>query len=65
MSAKVNLSEKLARLSHHFAPRTVTECTGHHVMVAKRKGTFVWHEHDVTRDEAHVLSRPARPTLAI
>jgi len=55
MSGKVNLSEKLARFSQHFAPRTVAEFNGHDVMVAKLKGPFVWHKHEDTDDFFLVL----------
>ena len=52
----VNLIEKLATFSEHWAPRTVAEFNGHDVMVAKVKGEFRWHEHADTDDFFLVLS---------
>lgn len=52
----VNLIEKLATFSEHWAPRTVAEFNGHDVMVAKVKGEFHWHQHADTDDFFLVLS---------
>jgi mannose-6-phosphate isomerase-like protein (cupin superfamily) len=46
----VNLTEKLATFTEHYQPRTVAEFNGHDIMVAKLKGSFVWHKHDDTDD---------------
>jgi mannose-6-phosphate isomerase-like protein (cupin superfamily) len=56
MSDKVNLAEKLAQFTDHFAPRTVAEFNGHDVMVAKLQGEFIWHSHDDSDDFFLVLS---------
>ena len=56
MSEKVNLAEKLATFTEHWAPRTVTEFNGHDVMVVKVQGPFVWHKHDDTDDFCPVLA---------
>ena len=56
MSEKVNLAEKLATFTEHWAPRTVTEFNGHDVMVVKVQGPFVWHKHDDTGDFCPVLA---------
>ena len=55
MDGTVNLAEKLARFSEHWAPRTVATFNGHDVMVVKAKGEFVWHKHDDTDDLFLVL----------
>lgn len=55
MSDKINLSEKLAGFSEHWAPRTVATFNGHDVMVVKVQGEFVWHTHDDTDDLFLVL----------
>ena len=55
MNQKVNLAEKLAQFSDHFAPRTVAQFNGHDVMVTKLKGPFIWHTHDDTDDFFLVL----------
>jgi mannose-6-phosphate isomerase-like protein (cupin superfamily) len=51
----INLAEKLAGFSEHYAPRTVTAFNGHDVMVVKVKGPFTWHKHDNTDDFFLVL----------
>lgn len=52
---KVNLAEKLAGFSEHWAPRTVAQLNGHDVMVVKVQGEFVWHAHEDTDDFFLVL----------
>ncbi|MCF8239291.1 MAG: cupin domain-containing protein [Saprospiraceae bacterium] len=44
---KVNISEKLTLFHDHWHPRIVGELNGQHVKLAKLKGEFVWHKHDV------------------
>jgi mannose-6-phosphate isomerase-like protein (cupin superfamily) len=53
---KVNLAEKLAQFSDHWAPRTVAQLNEYDVMVAKVQGEFVWHAHEDTDDFFLVLS---------
>lgn len=53
---KVNLAEKLAQFSDHWAPRTVAQLNAYDVMVVKVLGEFVWHQHDETDDFFLVLS---------
>ena len=43
---KVNLAEKLARVSEHWSPRIVGELNGQLVKVVKFLGPFVWHHHE-------------------
>lgn len=38
MADTVNLAEKLAQFSDHFAPRTVAHFNGHDVMVVRANG---------------------------
>ncbi len=52
---KINLQEKLARFTDHWAPRTVAGFNGHDVMVVKVHGEFVWHSHEETDDFFLVL----------
>ena len=56
MEDKVNLADKLARFTDHFAPRTVARFKDCDVMVVKARGEFVWHKHDDTDDFFLVLS---------
>ena len=55
MEDKVNLTEKLARFTDHFAPRVVASFNDCDVMVVKAHGEFVWHRHDDTDDFFLVL----------
>ena len=43
---KVNLQEKLKRVSDHWSPKIVGELNGHHVKLVKLQGEFVWHRHE-------------------
>jgi mannose-6-phosphate isomerase-like protein (cupin superfamily) len=55
MLDKVNLGEKLAQFSEHFAPRAIAQLNDYDVMVVKARGEFVWHKHDDTDDFFLVL----------
>lgn len=55
MTNPVNLAEKLAQFSDHWAPRTVAEFNGHDIMVVKVQGEFRWHSHADTDDLFLVL----------
>jgi mannose-6-phosphate isomerase-like protein (cupin superfamily) len=55
MNEKVNLAEKLALFSDHWAPRTVASFNEYDIMVVKVQGEFVWHKHDDTDDFFLVL----------
>ncbi|AKQ45495.1 hypothetical protein TH63_07305 [Rufibacter radiotolerans] len=44
---KVNLSQKLSLFTDHWNPRIVGELNGQHVKLAKLKGEFVWHHHEL------------------
>lgn len=43
---KVNLSEKLAKISEYWKPHIVAELNGQMVKAVKFKGEFVWHHHE-------------------
>jgi len=43
---KVNLAEKLARVSDFWSPKIVGELNGQQVKLVKFKGPFIWHHHD-------------------
>lgn len=43
---KVNLAEKLARVSDYWSPKIVGELNGQQVKLVKFKGPFIWHHHD-------------------
>jgi mannose-6-phosphate isomerase-like protein (cupin superfamily) len=43
---KVNVAEKLARVSEHWSPKIVGELNGQMVKLVKFLGPFVWHHHE-------------------
>src|SRR5688500_14749163 len=43
---KVNLAEKLARITEHWRPKVVGELNGQEVKLVRFLGTFVWHHHE-------------------
>jgi mannose-6-phosphate isomerase-like protein (cupin superfamily) len=55
MTDSINLAEKLAQFSEHWAPRTVAQLNDYDVMVVKVRGEFVWHSHADTDDFFLVL----------
>ena len=44
---KVNIAQKLSLFSDYWNPRIAGELNGQHVKLAKLKGEFVWHKHDL------------------
>jgi mannose-6-phosphate isomerase-like protein (cupin superfamily) len=48
MADKVNLAEKLASFSDHWAPRIVARYNENEVRLVKVEGEFIWHSHDDT-----------------
>jgi mannose-6-phosphate isomerase-like protein (cupin superfamily) len=55
MTDSINLAEKLAQFSEHWAPRTVAQLNDYDIMVVKVQGEFVWHSHADTDDFFLVL----------
>jgi len=53
---KVNLEQKLAAFTDHWAPRIVGELNGQEVKLVKFQGEFVWHHHD-HEDELFLVLR--------
>ena len=45
---KVNLADKFALFSDHWAPRLAARYNGNEVRLAKVEGEFHWHQHDDT-----------------
>lgn len=43
---KVNLHDKLQRISNYWSPKVVGELNGQEIKVVKLLGEFVWHHHD-------------------
>ena len=44
---KVNLAEKFSLFTDYYNPRIVGELNNQHVKLAKLKGEFIWHKHDM------------------
>lgn len=44
---KVNLEQKFQLFTEHWSPKIVGELNGQHVKLARLKGEFVWHKHDL------------------
>jgi mannose-6-phosphate isomerase-like protein (cupin superfamily) len=44
---KVNIAEKFNLFQDQWSPKIVGELNGQHVKLAKVKGEFIWHHHDV------------------
>ena len=51
----VNLEEKFASFSDHWAPRIVASYNGNDIRIVKVEGEFVWHSHEDTDDFFLVL----------
>ena len=54
--ARINLAEKLAAFTDHWAPRLVETVDGYDVKLVKVKGDFVWHKHDAEDELFLVLN---------
>ncbi len=42
---KVNVAEKLSRITEHFHPYLIAELNGQEIKAVKALGEFVWHDH--------------------
>ena len=54
MADKVNIAEKLASFSDHWAPRIVARYNDNEVRLVKVEGEFIWHSHEET-DELFLI----------
>jgi len=54
MRDKVNIPEKLASFTDHWAPRIVARYNDNEVRLVKVEGEFVWHQH-VDSDELFLV----------
>jgi mannose-6-phosphate isomerase-like protein (cupin superfamily) len=55
MAEKINIPEKLASFSDHWAPRIVARYNDNEVRLVKVEGEFVWHQHPDTDELFLVL----------
>ncbi|MBK8956409.1 MAG: cupin domain-containing protein [Saprospiraceae bacterium] len=51
----INIQEKLNSFEDHWNPRILAELNGQHVKIAKFKGSFIWHKHDLEDELFMVL----------
>lgn len=56
MFDKVNIAEKLASFSDHWAPRIIARYNDHEVRLVKVDGEFIWHQHADTDELFLILS---------
>jgi len=54
MQRAINLADKLAAFSDHWAPRVIAEMNDYQFKLVKLQGEFVWHTHRET-DEAFIV----------
>jgi mannose-6-phosphate isomerase-like protein (cupin superfamily) len=52
----INLGDKLAKFSDHWAPKVIAEMNDYQFKLVKFSGEFVWHEHKDTDEVFLVLS---------
>ena len=50
----INIEEKLAKFSDHWAPRIIAQMNDYHFKLVKLQGDFIWHRHDAT-DEVFIV----------
>jgi mannose-6-phosphate isomerase-like protein (cupin superfamily) len=43
---KINLAEKLARVSEYWSPKIVGQVNDSYVKIVKFQGEFIWHHHE-------------------
>jgi len=54
MNKKINLRDKLKKISEYWTPKVIAEMNDYQFKLAKIKGQFIWHRHDET-DEVFVV----------
>jgi mannose-6-phosphate isomerase-like protein (cupin superfamily) len=53
---KVNLVQKFSLFSEHWSPKVVGEIGDYYLKLAKLKGEFLWHKHDVEDEMFFVVA---------
>lgn len=53
---KVNIAQKFSQFDDLWSPRVIAELNGQYVKLAKLKGEFVWHHHEV-EDELFLVTK--------
>ena len=52
---KVNLSQKLAKISDYWSPKVIAQMNNYHFKLAKVKDEFIWHKHEETDETFFVI----------
>ncbi len=52
---KINVAEKFMLFSEHWSPRIVGELNDAYVKLARLKGEFVWHRHEMEDELFYVV----------
>ena len=60
---KIVLQEKFDLINEYWSPKIVGELNGQHVKLAKLKGEFVWHHHEVEDELFFVVKGNLRMEL--
>lgn len=50
----VNIKDKFSLFSEYWTPKIIGSCNGQLIKIAKAKGEFVWHSHEL-EDEVFIL----------
>jgi len=53
---KVNIAQKFSLFDDLWSPKVIAELNGQYVKLAKLKGEFVWHHHEV-EDELFLVTK--------
>ncbi|MGD1847043.1 MAG: cupin domain-containing protein [Salibacteraceae bacterium] len=51
----INVKDKLAKVKDHWSPKIICQLNGQQIKIAKVKGEFVWHHHDLEDELFYVL----------
>ncbi len=52
---KINLKQKFSLFDEHWQPKVIAELNGQAVKLAKVKGEFVWHHHEIEDELFYVV----------
>ena len=53
---KIDLKEKLSKITDHWSPKIIAEFNNFHIKLAKIEKDFIWHKHDETDELFMVLN---------
>ena len=52
---KVNLSQKLTKVSDYWSPKVIAQMNNYHFKLARVKDEFIWHKHEETDETFFVI----------